>query len=181
MKKKYLIKVWKVGEYLYNTLVKVFSMVGRVIKIVGHLAAGAVKAIKKVSELMIGIPLKISEVVSEMGGTFRKETIEEFGQMAEDIKEKINATSSLGKSFNNSLKEAQENLINFYDLGNEFTRQFGYGTAGAKKMLTESQEIISGLGVNLNFFGSILGKNSKTRYNLAMINLFYKFDKHHRQ
>lgn len=160
---------FKAIGYVLNTFIKIVEMGKKAIQIAGFMATGALQAVKKITELMIGIPLKISESVSEMGGILRKETEEVFDQMVENIKEKLNITSGLGRAFKDSVEEGKANLGEFYDLNNRMVRQFGMGSEGFAKLMSQSQDLIMQLGVNLNFFGKALGKNRDTRANFVML------------
>ena len=156
-------------KYIGNSFVEIFGLAKRVLQVVGFLAQGAFNSIKKLGELMIGIPLKISESVSEMGGVLRKETEEVFDQMVENIKEKLNINSGLGRAFKDSVEEGKANLGEFYDLNNRMVRQFGMGSDGFTKLMNQSQDLIMQLGVNLNFFGETIGKVPVARMNFVKI------------
>lgn len=108
------------------------------------------------------IPFTITQAGAAVGNEIRQTLVEGIGQSVEDLKEKFDMTSYIGKTIVKMGRTASGLLKEFENPTSEMVAQFGHGAAGLSNIITQYGEMLESIGIYSEVFAGEINKNMKS-------------------
>lgn len=140
----------------------VVALGGAILKSVVGVFGTALSAAGKFAKFLFTLPIGIANRASEMGGQLRQELVEVIGQAVENTKELFDLASNGGQAFKRLGGIAKGSLLTFQSVNSTMTKLFGYGAAGAAKMVSDITKNISDMGLFADIFAESTTKSGKS-------------------
>ena len=129
-----------------------------IIGAVTSLASATAKTVK----FIFTLPTTIAKRAAELGNELRKELVEVIGQAVENTKELFDMASNGGSAFVRLGNIAKGSLLSFQSVNSTMTKLFGYGAAGAAKMVADVTKNIADMGLFADVFADSTTKSGKS-------------------
>ena len=143
-------------------LASVVALGGAIVSSVVTAFGSALSAAAKFSKFLFMLPITMANRASEMGGQLRQELVEVIGQAVENTKEMFDLASNGGQAFKRLGGIAKGSLLTFQSVNSTMTKLFGYGAAGAAKMVSDITKNISDMGLFADIFAESTTKSGKS-------------------
>jgi len=140
----------------------IVALGGAILKSVVGVFGTALSAAGKFAKFLFTLPIGIANRASEMGGQLRQELVEVIGQAVENTKELFDLASNGGQAFKRLGGIAKGSLLAFQSVNSTMTKLFGYGAAGAAKMVSDITKNISDMGLFADIFAESTTKSGKS-------------------
>lgn len=115
----------------------------------------------QVGMALLTLPMTITREMAAVGNKLREDLVEGLGQSVEDMKEKFNLGSYIGKSLMSASSAASASLKQFQDPTDSLVKKFGYGIEGVKKYFTRLGDTFESLGNYSEVYANTFSKNEK--------------------
>ncbi len=140
----------------------IISLSATVAKTLINAFTAATTAAAKFAKFLFTLPIGIANRVSVMGGQLRQELVEVIGQAVENTKELFDLASNGGQAFKRLGGIAKGSLLTFQSVNSTMTKLFGYGAAGAAKMVADVTKNIGDMGLFADIFADSTTKSGKS-------------------
>jgi len=115
----------------------------------------------QVGMAMLTLPMTITREMAAVGNKLRQDLVEGLGQSVQDMKEKFDLGSFVGKALMTASRAAESALRQFQDPTSDLVKKFGYGIEGVKKYFTRLGETFDALGHYSEVYADTFSKNKK--------------------
>lgn len=129
--------------------------------IIGALTSLASMASKTV-KFIFTLPTAIANRAAQLGNELRKELVEVIGQAVENTKDLFDMASNGGSAFVRLGNIAKGSLLSFQSVNSTMTKLFGYGAAGAAKMVADVTKNIADMGLFADVFAKSTTKTGES-------------------
>lgn len=151
-----------VAAVIATVTMGIFSIGAAITKSVIGAVTSLASATAKTIKFVLTLPTTIAKRVAELGNELRKELVEVIGQAVENTKELFDMASNGGSAFVRLGNIARGSLLSFQSVNSTMTKLFGYGAAGAAKMVADVTKNIADMGLFADVFADSTTKSGKS-------------------
>ena len=147
---------------LLGTLKSLTSFATASVGILAKSFMGLLKNMMKFVKFSMTLPFTIANAVIEFGNKLRTDVVEVIGMAAEELKEKFDLHSNIGKGIQSLTTRGVAMMKAFRSPTSYLVKMFGYGAEGIANMIKYLGEQLDSMGHYAEYFGHSLGTNQKS-------------------
>ena len=146
---------------LLGTLKSLTSFATASVGILAKAFTGLLKNMMKFVKFSMTLPFTIANAVIEFGNKLRTDVVEVIGMAAEELKEKFDLHSRIGKGIQSLTTRGVAMMKAFRSPSSYLVKMFGYGAEGIANVIKYLGEQLDAMGHYAEYFGYSLGTNEK--------------------